>query len=140
MDCREAREQILEHLAERQTDEKAADLVGHLAGCETCRSFFETQAKLDEQLSAAISAPPLSPGFRKSLLKKIHREPLSVWTEFLPDAAHLAGCISATALCVAILPFSTGPIVLAGVAFTLVTYFVQSVVRGSLEAWEEDRQ
>ena len=56
------------------------------------------------------------------------------------DAAHLAGCMCAIALCVLMLPFRPGPIVVAGLAFTLVTYFVQSVIRGSLETWEGDQQ
>ena len=62
-------------------------------------------------------------------MKKLHRQPFFVWPEFLPDAAHLAGCMFALALCVLILPFRAGPIVLAGLAFTLTTYFAQSVIQ-----------
>jgi predicted anti-sigma-YlaC factor YlaD len=140
MDCPEAREHILESLAEPRPGAKAGNLENHLADCEACRRFWETQLKLDLQLSATISAPALSPEFRKSLMKKLHRQPFFVWPELLPDAAHLAGCMFAIALCVPILPFRAGPIVLAGLAFTLTTYFAQSVIRGSWETWEEDQQ
>jgi hypothetical protein len=140
MDCREAQEQILESLAETRPSAKTFDLESHLASCAACRTFSETQFMLDLQLSTAISKPPLSPTFRTSLMKRVRREPLSVWPEFLPDVAHLAGCGCATALCVALLPFPSGRVILAGLGFTLVTYFVQSVIRGSLEPWEEDWQ
>ena len=105
MDCREAREHILESLAELRPGAKAADLEKHLADCEACRRFWEAQMKLDSQLTTAISAPALNPEFRKSLMKKLHRQPFFVWPEILPDAAHLAGCMCAIALCVVILPF-----------------------------------
>jgi putative zinc finger protein len=140
MDCRKAREQILESLAETLPGANTPDLEIHLAGCEACRSFSETQFMLDLQLSAAISAPPLSAAFRNSLAKRVRREPLSIWPEFLPDVAHVVGCFCATALCLSMLPFAAGPVMLAGLAFTLVTYFVQAVLQGSLEACEEDSQ
>jgi hypothetical protein len=112
----------------------------HLAECDNCRRFFETQRDLDLQLSLAISAPPLNPQFRQTLMEKAHREPYSVWHESLPDQAHLAGCVCATALSIWILPFSAGRVFLAGLAFTLATYFLQSALRGALETWEEGRQ
>src|SRR4051794_20419073 len=107
MDCPEAREHILDSLTERRTG-VPDDLAHHLAGCDGCRAFNETQRKLDSQLSSAISAPPLSPQFRRSLMKKARRESRYVWPEFLPDKAHLAGCVCATALSIPILPFSPG--------------------------------
>ena len=140
MDCQTAHELILESLAETRSGTTTAELEIHLAGCEACRSFSETQCMLDLQLSAAISAPGLSPAFRVSLAKRVRREPLSAWPDFLPDVAHITGCVCATALCLSILPFPAGLVMLAGLGFTLVTYFVQTVVRDSLEAWEEGRQ
>ena len=140
MDCRKAQEQILESLAESRPGANTPDLETHLAGCEACRSFSETQFMLDLQLTAAISAPPLSAAFRASLAKRLRREPLSVWPDFLPEVAHVAGCFCATAVCLWMLPFAAGPVLLAGLAFTLVTCFVQAALQGSLEAWEEDRQ
>src|SRR6266481_4372099 len=137
MDCRKAQEQILESLAEPRAGANTPDLDTHLAGCEACRSFSQTQFMLDLQLSAAISAPPFSAAFRTSLAKRIRREPVSAWPEFWPDVAHVAGCVCATALCLFMLPFPAGSVMLAGLAFTLVTFFLQAVLRGFLEAWEE---
>jgi len=140
MDCRKAQAQILESLAETEPGANTPDLETHLAGCEACRSFSETQFMLDLQLNAAITAPPLSTAFRPSLAKRVGREPLSVWPDFLPELAHVVGCSCATALCLWMLPFAAGPVMLAGLAFTLVTCFIQAVLQGSLEAWEEERQ
>ena len=140
MDCGKAQQQILESLAETRRGDNALDLEAHLAGCEDCRRFLDTQIKLDHRLRAAISAPPLSGAFRTSLEKRLRREPLSVWPEFLPDVAHVAGCAGATALCLSLLPFAAGQVMLAGLAFTVATYFVQAVLHGALEAWEENSQ
>jgi predicted anti-sigma-YlaC factor YlaD len=138
MDCPQAQEQILDSLAVPQTAASAADLDHHIAECDKCRCFFEVQQQLDLQLSLAISAPSLSPRFRQSVIENLRPQPYDLWPEFLPDRAHFAGCIFATALSIWILPFPAGSIFLAGLAFTLVTYFVQAVVRGSLESLEED--
>ena len=97
MDCREAQEQILESLTEPRLGGNSAELDHHLAECDNCRRFFETQRHLDLQLGLAISAPPLSPQFRKSVMEKARREPYSIWHELLPDKAHWAGCVCATA-------------------------------------------
>jgi len=140
MDCRETQEQILESLTEPRLDGNSAELDHHLAECDNCRRFFETQRDLDLQLSLAISAPPLNPQFRKSVMKKARREPDWIWHELLPDKGHLAGCVCATALSIWILPFSAGSIFLAGMVFTLATYFIQSALRSALETWEEGKQ
>jgi hypothetical protein len=137
MDCQTAKEQILDSLAATRPGATASDLEIHLAGCEACRCFSETQFMLDFQLSAAMSPPSLSPAFRSSLAKKLHREPLTVWSEFLPGVAHVVGCFCATGVCVLLLPISARLIVLGGFVFTVVTYFLQAVFQGSLEAWEE---
>jgi hypothetical protein len=140
MDCREAQDQILESLARQRPGENSAGIGHHLGKCDNCRRFLETQRRLDSQLDLAILAPPLNPQFRKSVMKKIGREPYSIWHEFLPDTAHLAGCACATALSTWILPFSAGSIFLAGLVFTLTTYFAQSALRGALETWQEGKQ
>jgi hypothetical protein len=137
MDCREAQEQILESLTKPRLSRNSAEFDHHLAECDNCRRFFETQRRLDLQLSLAISAPSLSPRFRQSVMENLCRESQNIWLESLPDKAHVAGCLCATALSICVLPFSVGSIFLAGLVFTLVTYFVQSVVRGALETWEE---
>ena len=137
MDCRQTQERILDSLAEFQTPANRRDVEDHLAGCEACRNFSQAQMALDHQLSAAISAPSLSPLFRSSLAARLRRERPSVWPEFLPDVAHLAGCLCATALCLMVLPFAPRPVLLAGLSFTLVSYFAQTLLQGSLEAWED---
>jgi predicted anti-sigma-YlaC factor YlaD len=140
MDCQTAQEQILESLTAAPPGTPGSDLEIHLAGCDGCRSFAEIHFMLDLQLSAAMSPPSLSPAFRSSLAKRLRREPLSVWSDFLPVVAHVVGCFFATGLCVFLLPFAAGSIMLAGLAFTIATYFLQTVLQSSLEAWEEGRQ
>jgi len=137
MDCRRAQEEILEFIDERRTN--GDELDAHLAGCEQCRGLLETQSALDRKLDAVLSPPALSPAFRTSLRKKLRREPLSVWPVFLPDLAHWVGCFVATVLCIALLPFSSGVVMFTGLAVTLVTYFFQSVLQGSLEALEDEK-
>jgi hypothetical protein len=88
---------------------------------------------LDRQLSAAILTPGLSPAFRASLAKRIRRVTPSALSELLPDMAHIAGCACALVVCLIVLPFPTGPVILAGLTFTFVTYFFQSALRDSLE-------
>jgi hypothetical protein len=138
MDCPTAQEKILEALNGKQPRAHAPDLEGHLAGCEACRVFYEIQTMLDLQLSAALCTPSLSSAFRTSLAKRVQRERLSGWSDFLPDIAHVAGCICATALCVCLLPFDARRVILAGLEFTVVTYIAQAVFRSSIEAWMED--
>ena len=137
MGCQEVHEQILEFLTEPRLGGTSAELDHHLAECDNCGRFFETQRRLDFQLSLAISAPPLNRQFRKSVMEKARRDPYSIWHESLTDKAHLAGCVCATALSIWILPCSAGSIFLAGLAFTLATYFIESALRGALETWEE---
>jgi hypothetical protein len=139
MNCKEAQEQMLESLAEAHPGAATPGLEAHLAGCEDCRSFRATQLLLDRELTAAISIPTLHPALRAAVLDKIRREPLPVWPEFLPDVAHLAGCVCATAVCLSLLPLPAGTVLLAGLAFTATTYVLQTAIGGSLEGWEEDR-
>jgi predicted anti-sigma-YlaC factor YlaD len=138
MNCQQAQERILESLSEAGETVNTHDLTTHLAGCEACRLFSETQSILDTQLCAAMSAPPLSPNFRRSLAKKIRREPVSAWPAFLPDFAHLAGCLVATALCLWLLPFAPGLVILDGLAFTVAAWFAQSVLQSALETADDE--
>jgi hypothetical protein len=138
MDCERAEEEILESFAEGRLRESGGDLELHLASCEKCRTFLEAQRMLDLRLSAAISAPSLSPAFRASLAERLQHEAVPVWPEFLPDAAHVAGCLCATALCAWVLPFAGASVWIAGLAFTVVTYLLQAAVQGSLEIWGQD--
>jgi hypothetical protein len=137
MDCRDAQERILELLEEGLMGGTTPDLETHVAGCEICRAFSETQVRLDHQLSAMLSGADLSPAFRASLTKRIRHEPLAIWPEYLPDVAHVVGGACATALCMFLLPFPAAVVLLDGVAFTLVTYFIHTVLEGVLDALEE---
>ena len=58
------------------------------------------------------------------------------WPESLPDIAHLAGCALGIVLLLLILPQYSRTVLLTGSGFTVVTYFVQAVVRSSVERLE----
>jgi predicted anti-sigma-YlaC factor YlaD len=133
MDCHEAQEQILEAIDVSRTNGDSLGLERHLAECEGCREFFAVQRNLDRRLTASITSPTLSPNFRDSLAKNVRREPLAAWPEFLPDLAHIAGCVFAIALCLTILPFPPTTVIAAGGAIAFATYFLQSVIRSLFE-------
>ncbi len=140
MDCQEAQEQILGSLDASSRSLKTPGLERHLTACDVCRAFAEFQHSLDAQLEAAIVAPSLSPAFSDSVKGKIHRGSPSLWPEFLPDVAHVTGCIAATALCVLTLPFPPSSVILAGVTATLTSYVVQAVLPAFLQPFEEGEQ
>ena len=133
MECLDAPERILDS----PSDVRAAELIDHLSSCAACRGFAEVQRTLDLQLSALIPRHELSPAFRVSLAKRICYETASAWPEFLPDVAHLTGCACAIALFLVLRTYPAGLVTMAGVAFTLSTYFMQAVLRGAVESWEE---
>ena len=137
MDCQKAQEEMLNSLTETRAIAPTPDLRIHLTSCAACRSFLETHNMLDRQLSTLVSAPMLSPAFRGALRKRVKHDPLGVWPTFLPDLAHAVGCMSATAVCVVMLPIPAGMVMLGGLAFGLASYFAQTVLRAALESWEE---
>ena len=132
MDCQEARESILESLV------KSIELENHLAACDDCASFFEFHRVLDARLAAVFPTVHLSPGFRTSLRQRLRRDAESAWPDFLPDLAHLAGCAVAIVLSILLLPWKPQTVALAGTAFACVTYFLQAVLRSSLEELARD--
>lgn len=136
MDCQYAQESILESLVEPLDPEQSMALERHSAGCVACRSFAETQRTLDARLAHALPPAHLSPAFRTRLKTRIRRDPLSSWPEFLPDLAHLGGCLAALAILEFILPRYSGTVALAGAAFTGLTYFLQAALRSSLDSTE----
>src|SRR5882724_8299938 len=99
MNCDEVRETLLDSVAERRLEMET-----HIGTCEECARFARVQRMLDARLTAAVPVASLSPGFRTSLRKKLRQEPASAWPESLPDIAHLAGCVLATALSLILLP------------------------------------
>ena len=132
MDCREVREGILDSLVGAPVSERRLAMEDHIAGCETCSRFAEIHRTLDARLAAAAPELRLSPGFRTSLRERMLRDPGSAWPEFLPDLAHLAGCAFAIVFLLFLLPRYAGMVFSAGVAFTAVTYFLQTVLLSSL--------
>jgi hypothetical protein len=105
----------------------------HIATCAVCSQFARIHRSLDERLTAALPAESVSPGFRRSLAARIAGDVRSPWTESLPDMAHLIGCGGAIALCLFLLPWQPQTILLAGAAFTGVTYFMQATLRNALD-------
>ena len=138
MDCQQAQESILESLVEPLGAEQREAMDNHIATCGTCRSFAEIQRVLEARLAAAVPAARLSAGFRTSLKERMRRDPVSAWPDFLPDLAHLAGCSVATGVSVFLLPLPASYVILASAAFTGLTFFLQSVLRASLDGLEGD--
>jgi len=136
MNCDEAREILLDSLAGPVDAGMESLMEGHVASCETCRRFAEVQRSLDARLAAAVPRVSLSSEFRRSLQTRLNRHPLRTWSESLPDIAHLAGCALAIALLLLVIPHYSRTVLLAGTGFTAVTYFLQAVLRSSLERLE----
>lgn len=133
MSCQEVQECILESFAEPLGADRRLATENHLATCETCRGFAEIQRELDARLAAATPPMCLSAGFRRSVKRRIRRELWSAWPDFLPELAHLAGCMVAIGGSVLLLPLPARAVILAGVVFTGLTYLLQTVLRTSLE-------
>jgi hypothetical protein len=132
MNCETAREILLESLA----GPIAADMdlmEDHIASCNSCQSFAEAQQSLDARLRAAVPVVSLSSGFRSSLRRTLEERHLWSWPEHLPDIAHLIGCALAIALLLFVMPQFSRTVLLVGTGFTVVTYFLQAVLRSSLE-------
>ena len=136
MDCHEGQESIIESLVEPLDTEQLLALENHIATCSTCAGFAEMQHMLDARLTAAVPAAHLSPAFRGTLKKKLRRDPLTAWPEFLPDLAHFVGCAVAIVLSIFLLPMRPEMVILAGVAFTSLTYLLQAALRTSLDGLE----
>jgi hypothetical protein len=138
MDCPEAQEIILESLVDPRAAEDTPALAHHLSGCDVCRAFAETQRILDARLTTALPAPQLSPQFRTALKRRIHQESSPAWPDFLPELAHFTGCALAMIVLLFLLPGHSDKVLLGGLAFTATTYLIQTFLRGSLEALDEE--
>lgn len=137
MECREAREEILERLAENWRDADSLALDAHQASCPACREFTAVQSRLEGDLSLAMAAPALSPAFRASTMKRIRRETPPEWSVLLPDIAHWVGGVSAVTLVLSLRLLPASQVLLGGTAFTFITYVVYTVLRAAVEEWEE---
>jgi hypothetical protein len=136
MNCEQARERLLDSLIEPAGTEVQQHMEDHLAGCEACRRFAGLQRSIDARLTTALTGVSLSAGFRSSLRERLDRRSAPIWPEFLPDIAHLAGCALGMVVLLLILPQYSRTVLLAGTGFTVVTYFVQAVVRSSVDRLE----
>ncbi len=138
MNCEQAREILLDSMIEPARAEVQLLMEDHLAGCETCRRFARIQRSIDVRLTATAPAVTLSAGFRSSLRERLDHRQVPSWPESLPDIAHLAGCALGVVLLLLILPQYSRTVLLAGSGFTVVTYFVQAVVRSSTDRLEHN--
>ena len=138
MTCQQAEDKLLDFLAEPMSADVGRALEDHIARCATCREFANFRQLLDTRLMAAVSPVSLSPEFRATLREKVQRNRVRDWPESLPDIAHLLGCTLAILLLLWAVPQYSRTILLAGTAFTMITYFVQAVIRSSLERPEPD--
>jgi hypothetical protein len=136
MNCEHARQALLDSLAGPIRAELNEQMENHVLTCEVCRRFTEVQRALDVRLTTAVSVVSLSSGFRSSLRARLHDHHIPNWSESLPDIAHLVGCALAMLLLLLLLPQYSKTILLAGTGFTAVTYFLQAVLRSSLESLE----
>jgi hypothetical protein len=138
MNCEQARETLLDSLIEPVPAEVHVLLEDHLLGCEACRRFAGVQRSIDARLTATVPTVSLSAGFQSSVREKLDHRKVPIWAESLPDIAHLAGCALGILLLLLILPQYSRAVLVAGSRFTVVTYFVQAVVRSSVDRLEPD--
>jgi anti-sigma factor RsiW len=136
MNCEQARQTLLDSLDGPITAELRLLVENHIVTCEACRRFAEVQRTIDARLTAAVPVASLSSGFRRSLQQKLNDPLVPSWPESLPDVAHLAGCGLAIMLLLLVMPQYSRTVLLAGAGFTAITYFLQAVLRSSLENLE----
>jgi predicted anti-sigma-YlaC factor YlaD len=132
MNCEVARDIVLDALDGSVDSETRRLLDRHLAECAACQEFARAQYALDIRLAAALPPAVPSPALRVAVRANLPSR-ASIWADSLPDVAHVAGCALGVALLIVILPQYAGFVLQAGGAFTLVTFFLQAVLRSSLE-------
>lgn len=132
MNCEEARQVLMDSLDVSIAAARDPMAESHAASCDACCRFAALQRTLDARLAAAVPRVSLSPGFRSSLRRKLKPHTASAWPDSLPDIAHVVGCALAIALLVLFLPRYSSAVLVAGSAFTAVTYFLQSVLRNAV--------
>jgi len=136
MNCEQARETVLESFDGPLKAQLQLAMQDHITTCEACRRFAELQQTIDARLAEALPPPCLSVGFRRSLREKLPEPAAPSWSESLPDIAHLAGCAFGVVLLLLTMPQYSNAILVAGGGFTVTTYFLQAVLRSSLERVE----
>ena len=126
MKCSACKEEILGSIGEQHR----VSVQDHISDCSECRQFAGLQQMLHDRFSPASSVQ-LSRTFRFALRKRLGRRTF-VWPDYLPDIAHLAGGAIATAVSLIVLPWPPLPVLIAGAAFTGITYLFQSTMRDAL--------
>ena len=138
MDCQSAQDSFLESLVTPLDAEQRLAIDRHIAACASCSRFADTQRKLDARLAAATPQVSLSPVFRTRLKAKIRRDAEPVWSDVLPEVAHVVGCVAATLVALALLPGRAVAVLAAGAVFTAVTYSAQALLRSFFERVDLD--
>ena len=136
MNCDQARDKLLDSLTEIVGAEINLLMEEHIAGCDACHRFADVQRTVDARLTAAVPPVFLTLGFRSSLRDRLDHRHIPIWPESLPDIAHLVGCALGIVLLLLVVPQYSRTVLPVGLGFTVVTYFVQAVVRVSLERLE----
>jgi anti-sigma factor RsiW len=137
MNCEQARQTALDSLDGPIAAELRLLMEHHIATCQACRRFAEVQRAIDARLAAAVPVASLTSGFRTALQQKLDDPPVPVWSEALPDIAHLTGCAFAIVLLLLVMPQYSRTVLLGGAGFTAITYFLQAVLRSSGETIEQ---
>ena len=133
MTCRETEELILECIDTPLDPARRRALDEHVAGCDACRQFRQTQLALDASLASHFAAATLSVEFENALRQRVAAEKRRVLWEYLPDLLHLGGGLAVSLVCAWLLPFSAGPVIAAGLGFTGISYFFQILLRSLIE-------
>jgi hypothetical protein len=127
--CTECQEQLLDSVGQQLT----LEMKDHLSLCPECRLFDESQLALHARFLAS-SAASLNPLFRRVLAERLEPDRAFAWPDFLPDVAHLSGCMTATLVSVFVLPWPAVQIIITGAVLTGVTYFLQAKLRDAFQA------
>jgi hypothetical protein len=133
MECRKAQEEIIESFEKARSADVQKEIDAHVAACPACAMFASRHKTLDARLCTTFKSPEMSPAFRTALRKRIRREKMRLWPDWLPDILHFASCGVATLFCARLLPFDASAVLGAGAAATLMTYVLLTAVRISFE-------
>jgi anti-sigma factor RsiW len=71
MHCAEFEEPILEYFGVDLPEAARRRVDQHVAVCDACHGFWETQRNLDNALATSLTPPQLSPAFRRRVLERI---------------------------------------------------------------------
>ena len=137
MECRIVQEAILDSLEGVAPGGTILEIEAHLAGCPACSAFAVRQRALDIRLGTVLTPPEMSPGFRKSLRKRIRRESMQLWTDSLPEKVHFLSCTLTTVICAIVMPFPAISVLTAGAAATVVAFILLTAVRNLFESAED---